>query len=666
MAKGKSAPKQPGRVRSVQWWRAKEKEVEPHVMLKALLDSIQKDQRHRYEAYKHWARCLDADMSAVDGTELSYQKFYGSELTINEALNTLETLHAQVFKNKILPQPCPSEGDYEDEFQARAFGRWLEGVLDDTKAYRDAIPQAGWDCLWAGTGFIKGNYRPVKGKHARVVLEAVSPRHMYVDLQEARGGKPRSIHQKIYMDRWVVYDLAKNSWDVDSAVLDKIASMEETQSADVDMDVSYKGDGDQITVWESWHLPSGPSSGDGKHVIWINEATLFEEEWKFDRFPFTILRFGQREAGFWGKSAFARILPAQKAFDRLTKQIDEAHNVMGIPRIIMRKGTGLTPAHVDDLPFTVLETEAPPESAIKEWNAQPIHPSTYQERDSLTRRMKSAIGVSDFESTQQLPPNIRDGAAAYIDRQVEEGQARHAMLHQQFEEAMMDLSDLALIVALDAEDKGYNIIVKAPGNEMKTTVEMLSFSDVKMKRDRLKMRVLPMNKLARSMADRIKDLTLLRDRGDISQKTYLRLLEVPDIESEIDNYVSDEDIIRRNLAYMIRTGEYISPLPYDNLDLIVKLTAQKVNEVRVRDVEDKDDKVALLLQYIEDALELKKGIAPPAPPAPMVPPGMPPLGPPPDPSQAFAPAAPPMPAGPGGPPPPAPGPALPYPPVMGA
>lgn len=621
-------------------------------MLKALLESIQNDQRARYELYRHWARKLDEDMTSVDGTDQSYSDMYGSELSINEALNTLETLHAQIFKSKILPVPCPSDGDYEDEFQARAYGRWLEGVLDDTKAHTEVVPQAGWDCLWAGTGLVKGFWRPEGKRTAKLFLESVSPRHVYVDRSESRAGRPRSIHQKMFMDRWVVAELFCKD---DPELERKVLGMQESSTMDDDLDASYKQDGDQITVWESWHLPSSPTSNDGLHCIWIQDATLFKDKWTHNRFPFTVMRFGQRIAGFWGKSALRRILPAQNAFDRITKQIDECHDVMGKPRIIVRKDSGLQKSHIDDLNFSIIETESPT-SDIKEWNPTPIHPSMYQERDGLTRRMRGAIGVSDFEAQNALPPNIRDGAAAYMDRALEAGQARHAMLHEQHQMAIIDLADLCLMVALEAYDAGYDVVARAPGNEMKTTVQMIKFSEVKVKRETLKLRVLPMNKLARTMADRLKDLTLLRDRGDITQKTYLRLIEIPDTEAEVDLYVSDEDIIKRNLSYMIRTGNYVPPLPYDNHDLIVKFGAQKIHECRVREVDE--DKVALIVQYIEEAIEMKGGMPDTNQPAPVDPM----LGPTPDPSAAFGPGAPPV--GPPGAPPPV-GPPPGAPPPMG-
>lgn len=641
----KSAPiEESYAIRSCQWWRASEVKKEPHQLLSPLLKQIQKDSRHRYEAYKHWARCLDQDMTAVDGTETSYLKFYGSELTLNEALNTLETLHAQIFKNKIVPAPCPEEGDYDDEFQARAFGRWMEGLFDETKLFCEAIPQFGFDLIWAGTGFIKAYPKPGKKKRGHVVFESVSPRFMYVDRLEARHGKPRSIHQKMYWDRWVAID----RWAKDDPELRrKLMKVQATSTSDADMDISDKGDGDQITLWESWHLPSGPEADDGLHCVWFDEATLYTEKWEHERFPFAVGRYGLRVAGFFGQSAYARIQPAQKALDRTTKAVDEAMQVMGVPRIIIRKGSGINKSHIDDIPFTILETEQPT-SDIKEWDAMPIHPQVIQERDSLPARMRSTVGVSDFQATNSIPSNIRDGAAAYMDRAVEEGQTRQSRLHEEYQNVMLDIADLALMVACDLEDAGYDVVVRAPGNEVKSTVELLKFSDVKISRDKLKLRILPVNKLARTFSARVKDLSLLRDRGDISQKTFLRMLEVPDIDAEIDNLVSDEDIIKRNLSYMLRKSKYIEPLPYDNLDLIIKLTANKIHECRCRDVDE--EKIALLIQYIEDAKVLKNGIATAQHPMPTGQPQMPqggqppPGAPPPMPQQAPAgpmPAAPP-------------------------
>jgi hypothetical protein len=364
----------------------------------------------------------------------------------------------------------------------------------------------------------------------------------------------------------------------------------------------------------------------GRHVIWIKGCTLVDEEYTEQEFPFVFLRFGIPDEGFWGTSAVARLLPAQLAYDKITQRIDKAHDLLGKPKLIKRKGSTLQKAHLDDDDeVPILETDQPT-ADIKEWNPEPITQWAYQERDSLPQRMRGSIGISGFEAQLQIPEQLREASGAAMERWVDAGNARHAMLHKEYEKFMMDLAWADLRIAAQAEKDGKEVVVKAPG-AIRSTVEMLSFKDVKLDMERLKLRVLPVSQLPRTFAGRVKELIVLRDRGDISQKAYLRMLEMPDIESEIDNYVSDEDIIRKNLDYMLRTGKYLSPLPYDNLDLIVTLTVRKIHEVRVREEEEGEDKVALLVQYIEDALALKGGIGP-DPMAVAAPPGMaPPMGP---------------------------------------
>jgi S-DNA-T family DNA segregation ATPase FtsK/SpoIIIE len=79
-----------------------------------------------------------------------------------------------------------------------------------------------------------------------------------------------------------------------------------------------------VTVCEAWHLPAKRGGKGGRHVIWVKGVTLLDEEWTWDRFPFTILRFGHRLDGFYGKSAVQVLAPTQKNFDKLNAKIDEA------------------------------------------------------------------------------------------------------------------------------------------------------------------------------------------------------------------------------------------------------------------------------------------------------------------------------------------------------
>jgi len=119
--------------------------------------------------------------------------------------------------------------------------------------------------------------------------------------------------------------------------------------------------------------------------------------------------------------------------------------------------------------------------------------------------------------------------------------------------------------------------------------------------------------------------------------TYRRLLEVPDVEAENDMDTADEEIIDKNLSYMLEKQIYLAPLAFDNFELILKRGTQFINKCRVTGIEE--SLLEIISQYINEASrkldDIKASQQPPAPqpalPGPP-PPGMPPeeMGLPPD------------------------------------
>ncbi len=189
---------------------------------------------------------------------------------------------------------------------------------------------------------------------------------------------------------------------------------------------------------------------------------------------------------------------------------------------------------------------------------------------------------------------------------------------------------------------------------------------------RLKVRIQPMNQLPQSFAGKVDAIAKLKNDAGIplNPKTAMRMMEIPDPGTAADFLGADEEIIMKNLSFMCKERKYLPPMPFDNLDLIVQITTAFINYYRRRPNVDWEV-VAILAQYIDDAVSLKEGLGatdPGAPPpttmgalgmGPGMPPGMegpvpgmPPPGPP-----GAPPMGPPVPPGPPppGPPPPMPG-----------
>lgn len=661
--KGKKGKEKRPAPTEAQWWRAEELGYQPHKILANLSKQIEDDQQSRYESLKQYQRLFTNGTNAIGEDPDEFSSAISDRLTQNELANTIETLWAQAFKNKIVPAVSTSNADYETWARARDYSRWLEGAFDAAKIQEEVMPQAGVHTLVLGTGCIKVGWKELDSDTAQVTAKATNCRQLFVDRLEARYGCPRTLIEKTHMDRWVLWETYKEDReDFYGKPSERLAGIEKCTEYD-DKAVKSANRCDMIVIREAWHLPSSPTSKDGRHTIFLNNVTLVDEEWDWDCFPFVFIRFGCRIDGFWGESAVKRLAPTQKLLDKLNQKIDESQDVMGVPRILVQAGNIPTKEEIDDVPGGILTVKNI--NAIRDWNAQCASPEMYQDRDAAPSKMRSLLGVSDFQVEQALPQNTREFSAPAMERMVDQGQARHAMLHREVEKAACQLAELFMRQAEECQGMGYDLVVTGPDEYHEPdTLQELSFKEVHVDRKRLKVRIQPMNQLPQSFAGKVDAISKLRNDAGIPlhPKIALRMLEVPDVQRAADYLGSDEEIIMKNLSHMCRTGEYLPPMPFDNLDLIVQLTTAYINYYR-RTPDADMEKVAMLAQYIDDAIALKEGLGGTDPNAPPPPTTMgalgipPPPGLPPGPPQPMA-GPPPPPGGPPpGPMPPMPGPA---------
>lgn len=591
-----------------QWWRAKDEGRAPNEILQNLLDGILRDQSGRYSAYEEYERLFGV-AETVNGDD-SFRSISDEELIQNELQNTIETLWAQVFKNKILPAVSTRSADWDEWDRARNLSRWIIGTFERGKLYEKAVPQAGIYSLVHGTGPIRVDWKECGPKEAEITYCAANPRHCFVDRIEARRGCPRSFHFRDFVDRWVLYDMyGANDKSFHGSAQYRRMKIENAHSNETsEHGGSAEAIGDMLTVWESWHLPSGYNSKDGAHCIWIRGCTLLFETFGWDDFPFTHIRFGTRMEGYWGESAVRRLAPTQKLLDKLNVKIDQSQEVIGVNRMILgRNGNGVHLEHLDDVPGGILVCEDA--NQIGKWEATAAPTDVYADRDNAPRKMRSLLGLSDFEVQQQIPAAMRDVSGAMLERWVDQGQARHAMFHAEYENAIIDLVMKTLQLAEDLDKAGYKLVASAPPENggMKDELEELDYSACRIDIKRMKVSVQPMSQLPQTFAGKVEAIEKMKRANiPLDPKTALRMLEVPDVQSITDQLVSDEEIIFKNLCHMTRTGEYVQPLPFDNLDLIIQMTTRYINRYRIR--KDADyNVIGLLAQYIDDALVLKNG-----------------------------------------------------------
>ncbi len=629
-----------------QWWLYKPGEGrQPHDAIDQIVNAIRTNQSARYEAYRRYAQSYGANISAF-GLSPTFRSQFSSdnEFRVNELANVIDTLVAQVYKNRVVPASHSVGGTWEERDRAEDLGRWLDGTFEEAGVFDDAIPKAGLAGFLFGTGPIRVSSEIVdeKKKLARIVVEYAPTQLCYVDELEGRFGKPPRFYADYCVDRQYALGVFACDDDADDECLwgtveerRKIIENAVTQTGDTN-NYSYAQESDQIVLRLAWSLPSGHEKDDGAFCVGVpGSGTLEKRPYKRRRFPYAFIRHGIPLGDFWGISLVHRLEPLQRAQDRLDERIDEAQALMGIPRIILGKSAGISLDHIDDIPFAILQANDP--TQIKEWNAQPIHPDVYGYRDSMAVRMRGIAGVSAYSTQGQIPMGLKNASGKALEAYEEAENARHAMLHRSYEAAVIDLAEIMIDEAEELAERGYTVISPATGDAYYEADE-LSFKDVQMDRKAFRLRIPPISQLAKSFSARLEQVETLTNNGWVQPSTARKLLQNPDVEAENDIDTADDQIIKKNFHEMIKTGEAMTPLATDNLARIVELSGKFVNWCRIRGVPS--ERWALITQYADEAIRLQSmATAPPAAgasaPAPAPGPPMPAAPPTPEPMPAM-------------------------------
>jgi hypothetical protein len=604
-----------------QFWKASEAGVDPYKVVVPIVDKLFMHQDERYVAYRRLAEIYGADMTSRGGIVSAFAKAFDENLTMNELANTIETLHSQLYKNRIVVAASSIGGDYGQQSRAKKLTRWADGVLDSCGLHQYLVPRIGLGALIAGTAFFRVGHvvKDEKRKLAEITIDAVDALDMAVDPMDAEDGKPRCIFQRGRADRTALGDavLVKDSSLYGSLsyrkeAVEKGKTLRDLYAADADVSIL---DLDTVVVYEAWRRATARTPG--RYIMCTSAGTLIDREYEFQDTPHVPLRWMMGPSGYYGQSAVARLTPGQRVYDKLNIRGDRAHDLMGVPRLIVRKGAGINKLHIDDVEGSIIEADDP--SGVKEWIATPMHPDFYRERDSIPQKMRALIGVSQFSANGSLPTQLREASGVALENFVDQESARHSMPHREYETAIVNLVYRIIDEALWLQERGYSVTAHCYD---RGHLEEIDFKDVKMDRSEFKLRVLPVSHLSRTFTGKVNQLNPLLERGAIKLPTYRRLLEVPDIEAENDIDTSTDELVDALLSQIYETGEPLDVLSFDDAARIVERGTKFINFLRLKKVSS--EKLLPVVMYVEEAF---KKMQPPAPP-----PGMPPM----DPAQGAA------------------------------
>lgn len=543
-----------------------------------------------------------------------------SRLSLNVVRNMVAAVTSKIAaKNKPKPTFLTIEGDYEMRTQAEGLERFVDGVFYESHVYRD-LPQVFRQGAVLGTGALK-----VYEDGKRVVVEPVLKTELVVDDLEGQYGDPPNLGQTKYIDRRTV----KATWAKDDEAL--AATIDRIPREADDIAASLQSTSDQVMVYEAWHLGDGESPG--RHVICVDGADLLDEPWD-GPFPFAFFRWSKPLVGFWGIGLAEELRGIQEEINKLLIEIQKAHHLIKGHYLVESGAKVQTSSLNNDLSAIVKYTGTAPQYVAP----VAVGPDVYQHLERLYAKAYEISGISQLNATGQKPAGLNSGAAqrAYQDIQTE----RFLEVGQDYEEFVIET---ARQVVRCAQRIGGSYKVRSIG---KGQLSVIKWSDVHLDEDDYVIRVYPTSLLPSTPAGKLAWAQDMINSGAMPPEDVLDVVDFPDVEQYTKRKNAARKVVERNIAHMLKTGEFISPEPFDNHGLALKLVNEAYHCARLDGVPE--DRLELLRRYMADTQDFMG----PPPPDPNMPPPMPGDAPMPPPGGPMPPGAPPMMPPPGPMPPP--------------
>lgn len=558
------------------WWKAPKRgdavAHAVHVAAEFLSDKL----RPRHDHFLTMARMYGNLEIAGLGIH-SYSRSAKSErLTCNVVASCIDTATAKIAKNKPAPQFLTNGADYDMRRKAEKLNKFGKGLLHQSGMYRIG-PAVFRDACLFGTGFVK---EYAEGNVIRV--ERTFPWEILIDDAEAMYGEPRQLIQRKFIDRAVLLD----SFGTDRGKREAIQRADPSEKDALGRDKLA----DQLEVFEGWHLPSSKGAGDGRHVICIEDCVLVDEEWKRMSFPFAKYTLEDPICGFWGIGMAERLMGIQLEINRLLQKIQKAMHLLGVPRVILPAGAGVPKTHLNNEIGAIITVNGGLEQAPTVITPQTVHPEAFAHLDRLYERAFQEVGLSQLTAHGEKPAGINSGIGLRELTDIESD--RFVINSRRLEELHID------VVRLGLEDvRGIrNFTVDVPDRDQKVVI---AWKDVDLDEDAYVLQCFPVSLLPQTPAGRLERVQELFGAGFIDQDAALELLDVPDLEDAANSRLASIRAIRSRVGAMLDGQDYVSPEPFDNLQLITSYVPRVY--LHEREHGCPEERLADLRRYIEEA-----------------------------------------------------------------
>lgn len=586
---------------SARWYDEAKGEV--HATLATVFKTVRDENCCQFSADEfHMSLYRATDEPGLRGASLRGYEYAAAVLPYNVCRQSTDTLTSKTSKHRPLPQVLTTRGSWKNQKRARKMTQFVEGEFYRQRFFEEHWPDLIRDALIFGRGLVK-----IYTDREDIVTERVHCWELFVDPVDAHYGKPRNLYHCRSVDRGVAlatWARTENGWSAKKKEAIETAGRFDIMRDDDHRDVHTT---DRVDVIEAWHLPTRKGAKDGRHVVIVHGATLVDEPWELDYFPFVMVCYSRPVHGYFGYGLIEQIEGYQVSINEAAEKVAEQFHMSGV-HITCPDNARIHEQQVRN-GITTLYHRAGGEPKV--WQMDLVNEHQLERPRQLTQDALNDAGLSQLSVQSQKPAGVTAGVAlnALDDFETERFMTFGRATHYACVEVARRYIDCAKQIANDYGDHAVSV-------PMKGGLLPLKWSDVYV--DGVELKVFNSSLLKDQPAARLEQLKDLFNTGLLGRGEFLRYLDAPDMQAELDLETADilvvDEMIERMLDADEDEGEaaFMAPSAYQNLEWAGKRCQQKYNRALLDGAPEFN---TMLLQRFMKQVDIeKKKLAPPGGP----------------------------------------------------
>ena len=591
-------------VDSAPWWEEKAKtKVLPKIsrLYKFYVDSS-RDRLTNYRAWQSIYVNRDIKDNNIRAALNAATQSQFSRVPLNVAKVLTDAVHARITRPSMAVEFLPAGANWSLRTRSKMASQFVRQQVHACDL-RDKEAQAELDALVLGIGCIKTNPHPVV---AEIENYRIHPRDLFVDPTEAAAtGRPTHLYHRMFVDRGRLAKMFPKSAK-QIAQAGKIATDTKSDwtddSGDADGEM-FSNTSHMVEVVEAYKLPSWEGAGDGKKVIFINDAVLDQCEWENTDFPFSFTYWKKDPTvGFFGIGLVEELVGLHYDINTSLLHVEKCIEAMPKPYILCPADGEISEGKLGAVPGVIINhTGRAPQIVMPPSVPQDVvNYIDTQWRRALQVAKLVAMGLPESAGSQ--------GETGQAFKDIVDIQSTELAPAFKFREDFnVRLAEQQLIAGklLDKREReagrgGFKTVARKDRNTV-MAVDWSKF-DLDPKKDSYVVQAEPTSALSTTFGGRLSEMKELIGLQIIPPSRAFKYLDIPDFDAEARIQNASLDFIERVMEEILDDGKFTEPEPTMDLRLALKVCQKYINLSQAMGVDE--DRVNLLYQFLRGVTDL--------------------------------------------------------------